>query len=125
MWPNTPLVRSNHGCSTVDSCEHCNLKRRFPSTIYPVTVESELVTRSRITFLSCRRSISNCEILKKTLIEMRFDGSTLTIKTGRITCLALISIVLTSCNHPSGPQATEVKRPTKQAVLVPAAQFNS
>src|SRR5262247_1923652 len=95
MWPNTPLVRSNHGCSTVDSCEHCNLKRRFPSTIYPATVESELVTRSRITFLSCRRSISNCEILKKPLIEMRFDGSTLTMKTGRFTCLALMGIVLT------------------------------
>src|SRR5262249_10308206 len=92
---------------------------KIPFDNISVTVESELVTRS------CRRSISNCEILKKTLIEMRFDGSTLTIKTGRITCLALISIVLTSCNHPSGPQVTEVKRPTKQAVLVPPAQFNS
>ena len=64
-------------------------------------------------------------MLKKTLIEVRFVGSTLTMKTGRITCLALMGIVLTSCNHPSGPQVTEVKRPTKQAVLVPAAQFNS
>lgn len=47
------------------------------------------------------------------------------MKTGSITCLALVGMVLTSCNHPSGPQVTEVKRPTGKLVLVPAAQFNS
>ena len=35
-----------------------------------------------------------------------------------------MGIVLTSCNHPSGPQVTEVKRPTQQLNLVPAAQAN-
>ena len=46
------------------------------------------------------------------------------MKTGSITCLALMGMVLTSCNHSTGPQVTEVKRPTKQLVVVPAAQFN-
>ena len=46
------------------------------------------------------------------------------MKTGSITCLALMGIVLTSCNHPSGPQVTEVKRPTQELKLVPAAQSN-
>ena len=39
------------------------------------------------------------------------------MKTGSITCLALMGMVLTSCNHPSGTQVTEAR-------FVPAAQAN-
>jgi hypothetical protein len=46
------------------------------------------------------------------------------MKTGTIKYLVLTGIVLTSCNHPPGSQVTEVKRPTQQLRLVPAAQFN-
>jgi hypothetical protein len=54
----------------------------------------------------------------------RDDGSTLTMKTGSIKCLALMGMVLTLCNYPSGAQVPEVKRPTKQLKLVPASQTN-
>ena len=54
----------------------------------------------------------------------RDDGSTLTMKTGSIKCVALMGMVLTSCNYPSGAQVPEVKRPTKQLKLVPASQTN-
>jgi len=33
-------------------------------------------------------------------------------------------MMLTSCNHPSGSQVTEVKRPTQVLKIVPASQFN-
>jgi len=46
------------------------------------------------------------------------------MKTGTIKYLALMGLVLTSCNHPSGSEVSEVKRPTKQLQLVPAAQVN-
>jgi len=46
------------------------------------------------------------------------------MKTGSIKCLALMGMVLTSCNYPSGAQVPEVKRPTKQLKLVPASQTN-
>ena len=45
------------------------------------------------------------------------------MKTGTIKYLALVGMMLTSCNHPSNPQA-EVKRPTQQLKLVPAEQSN-
>jgi hypothetical protein len=45
------------------------------------------------------------------------------MKTGTIKYLALVGMMLTSCNHPSSPQA-EVKRPTQQLKLVPAEQSN-
>jgi len=54
----------------------------------------------------------------------RVDGSALTMKTGTFKYLALMGVVLSSCNYPSGTQVTEVKRPTQVAKLVPAAQFN-
>ena len=46
------------------------------------------------------------------------------MRTAHIKCLALMGVVLSSCNYPSGTQVTEVKRPTQVAKLVPAAQFN-
>ena len=46
------------------------------------------------------------------------------MRTVSIKCLALMGVVLSSCNHPSGTQVTEVRRPTQVAKLVPAAQFN-
>jgi len=46
------------------------------------------------------------------------------MKTGSIKFLALMGMVLTSCNHPSGPQVPEVNRPTKQLELVPRSQTN-
>ena len=46
------------------------------------------------------------------------------MKRGSTTCLALMGMVLTSCNHPSGQQVTEVKRPLQQLKLVPRAQSN-
>ena len=46
------------------------------------------------------------------------------MKTGTIRYLALVGMMLTSCNHPSGPQVTEVKRPTQVLKIVPASQFN-
>src|SRR5215475_10713151 len=39
------------------------------------------------------------------------------MRTGSIKCLALMGVVLSSCNHPSGTQVTEAR-------LVPAAQAN-
>src|SRR5215472_10873140 len=47
------------------------------------------------------------------------------MKTGSIASLALMGMVITSCNQSSGPQVTEVKGLTKQLVVVPAAQFNA
>jgi len=46
------------------------------------------------------------------------------MKTGTFKYLALMGVVLSSCNYPSGTQVTEVKRPTQVAKLVPATQFN-
>ena len=46
------------------------------------------------------------------------------MKTGTIRYLALVGMMLTSCNHPSGSQVTEVKRPTQVLKIVPASQFN-
>jgi len=46
------------------------------------------------------------------------------MRTANIKCLAIMGVVLSSCNYPSGPQVTEVKRPTQVAKLVPATQFN-
>src|SRR5262249_8481280 len=46
------------------------------------------------------------------------------MKTGSIKFLALMGMVLTSCDHPSGPQVPEVKRPTQQLTLAPASQSN-
>src|SRR5215470_2878114 len=46
------------------------------------------------------------------------------MRTANIKYLALMEVVLSSCNYPSGTQVTEVKRPTQVAKLVPAAQFN-
>src|SRR5262245_4181631 len=60
--------------------------------------------------------------MEKTLIEP-IDACTLTMKTGTISYLVLAGMMLTSCNHASDPQVTDVKSPT-QLKLVPAAQFN-
>ena len=46
------------------------------------------------------------------------------MRTGTIKYLALMGVVLSSCNHPSGTQVTEGKRPTQQLKVVPAAQAN-
>ena len=42
------------------------------------------------------------------------------MRTGSIKCLALMGVVLSSCNHPSGTQVTEAR-----IVVVPAAQANT
>ena len=39
------------------------------------------------------------------------------MRTGSIKCLALMGVVLSSCNHPSGTQVTEMR-------IVPAAEAN-
>jgi hypothetical protein len=46
------------------------------------------------------------------------------MRTGTIKYLALMGVVLSSCNHPSGTQVTEGKRPTQQLKVVPAARAN-
>src|SRR5262245_10600357 len=46
------------------------------------------------------------------------------MRTANIKCLALMGVVLSSCNYPSGTQVTEVKRPTQVAKLVPRSQVN-
>src|SRR5215813_10764120 len=48
----------------------------------------------------------------------------LTMKTGAFKYLALMGVVLTSCNHPSGQQVTEVKPPPQQLKVVPRSQVN-
>ena len=42
------------------------------------------------------------------------------MRTGSIKCLALMGVMLSSCNHPSGTQVTEAR-----IVIVPAAQANT
>jgi hypothetical protein len=46
------------------------------------------------------------------------------MRTGTIKYLALMGMLLTSCNHSSGPQETEVKPPQQQLKLVPRSQVN-
>src|SRR5262249_42517664 len=43
------------------------------------------------------------------------------MKTGSITCLALMGVVLSSCNHPSGTQVTWARLPPAARENMPAA----
>jgi len=47
------------------------------------------------------------------------------MKTGSIKYLALMGVVLSSCNHPSVQSVTEVKPTAQFLVLVPASQTNA
>ena len=46
------------------------------------------------------------------------------MRTGIIKYLALMGVVLASCNHPFGQQVTEVKPPPQQLKVVPRSQVN-
>src|SRR5262245_19766079 len=65
-------------------------------------------------------------MLPRNLRPIRLPGivQPLSMRTGIIKYLALIGVVLTSCNHPSGQQVTDVKPPPQQLKLVRRSQVN-
>src|SRR4030095_11264986 len=109
----------------IESCEHCNpdgAEIPFDNILDRVTGSDPSVTdyvlEEPAKCPNCRRDS------RKDLDGTGGDGFALHMK-GTIKYLALMGLVLTSCNHhPSGPQITELKRPTQQLKLVPAAQAN-